>query len=173
MNEKLKLFDPPVFNPPKQRLPGWIRWPLRILAFPIMILDVYGQKFAYKIFKPRYTLEGACKKRGNCCHFIHMGWPKEGSKLSFATKLYVFWQTEVLGFYFRSFDFVEDDELTRVMSCRYLSKEGTCRHYKLRPAICRDWPKTHSYRKPHVLKGCGFKPILRKDKKLKDLNCSS
>ncbi len=167
MNDQLKLFDPPKNNPPKQRLPGWIRWPLRILAFPVMILDVYSQKFAYLIFKPKYKLEGGCKKRGNCCHFIHMGWPdKNQSKISSLSKLYVFWQTEVLGFYFRSFDFIEDDELTRVMSCRYLTKKGTCKHYRLRPGICRDWPKTHSFRKPHLLKGCGFKPVLRKKEKI-------
>lgn len=164
MHDKLKLFDPPHFNPPKQKLPGFLRWPLRILAFPIMILDVYAQKLAYLIFKPQYVLEGECKKRGNCCRFIHMGWPKNG-KLSWSIRLYIFWQTEVLGFYFRDFDFVDEGEVTKVMSCRHLNSNGMCNHYRLRPGICRDWPKKHSFRKPHILKGCGFKPVLRTDLK--------
>ncbi|MCH9634535.1 MAG: hypothetical protein S4CHLAM7_12880 [Chlamydiae bacterium] len=166
MNDSLKMFDAPrVMSPPKQKVPGWVRWPLRILAYPIMILDVYSQKFVYLLFKPKYKIEGDCKQRGNCCHFIHMGWPKKG-KLSLFSKLYIFWQTEILGFYFRSFDFIEDEELTRVMSCRYLGSNGKCNHYGLRPGICRDWPKTHLLRKPHLLKGCGFKVVLRKKNKL-------
>lgn len=163
MTEKLKLYNPTA-SLPRQWLPGWIRWPLRLLAFPIMIIDVYSQKFVFMIFKPRYKLEGECKKRGNCCHFIHMGWPSKKAKLSWASKLYIFWQTEVLGFYFKDFDFIEEGELTRVMGCRYLSPKGTCMHYKLRPGICRDWPKKHAIHRPHVLKGCGFRPVLRKKK---------
>lgn len=166
MNEKLKLFDAKKPQPPPQRLSPWIRWPLRLLAFPVMILDVYSQKLVFSVFKPRYKIVGECKKRGSCCQFIHMGWPSKKSKLSFTSKLYIFWQTEVLGFYFRDFGFIEDGELTKVMSCRYLTETGTCKHYRLRPAICRNWPKRHIIHKPHLLKGCGFKAVLRHQKKI-------
>lgn len=164
MNNKLNVINSFKTKAPKQKLPGFIRWPLRILAYPIMILDVYSQKFVRLIFKSKYVLEGQCKMRGNCCQFIHMSWPNEKKKLSLSSKIYIFWQREVLGFYFRDFDFVEDNEVTKVMSCRYL-KNGKCSHYRLRPAICRDWPKYHPFRKQQVLKGCGFKPVLRKPEK--------
>lgn len=165
MNEKLKLFEPKTPIPPKQWLPGWIRWPLRVLSYPVMITDVLAQKFVFLIFKPKYKIVGTCKKRGECCQFIHMGWPSKKKQFSLFTRLYLFWQTQVLGFYFRDFDFIEEGELTRVMSCRYLSKQGTCSHYRLRPGICRNWPKRHSVHRPHVLKGCGFTPALRYPKK--------
>jgi len=108
MNDQLKLFEPPKNNPPKQRLPGWIRWPLRILAFPIMILDVYSQKFAYMIFKPKYKLEGSCKKRGTAATlFIWDGLITINLNSHPSLSFYVFLAKQrFLGFYFRSFDFV-------------------------------------------------------------------
>lgn len=166
MSDKLKLHEPFKQNPPKQKLPGWIRWPLRILAYPPMIIDVYAQKIVFLFFKSRYKIVGGCKKRGNCCRFIHMGWPDEKKKLTLFTKIYVFWQTEVLGFYFRDFSFMEDNQLTKVMSCRYLSEKGVCKHYRLRPGICRNWPKKHLIHKPHLLKGCGFQVKLRYPEKI-------
>jgi Fe-S-cluster containining protein len=125
-----------------------------------MISDVYAQRLVRFFYRPRYKIEGGCKKRGACCQFIHMDWPQK--KLSFLMKLRVFWTTEVLGFYFRDFEFMEDKVLTKVMSCRYLKKDGRCKHYFLRPQICRDWPKRPYFKKPVLLKGCGFKAIPRK-----------
>lgn len=164
MNEKLKIIEEHTFQIPKQRLSGWIRWPVRVLAYPFMMMDIFAKKFVSLIFKPKYKLEGMCKKRGACCHYIHMGWPKKG-RLTFLTKIYIFWQLEILGFYFKDFDFVEDGEVTKVMGCRYLSKEGKCTQYFLRPALCRNWPKINYFREPTLLKGCGYKAVLRKNAK--------
>lgn len=166
MNNKLKFYSDPVIIIPKQRLPGFIRWPLRVLAYPVMMMDIGAQQFVRLFFRSRYVLEGSCKKRGACCQFIHMGWPKKG-KMSLVSKLYIFWQTEVLGFYFRGFDLVEDDEITKVMSCRYLKADGQCAHYRLRPGICRNWPKVHIFKEPTLLKGCGYRTVLRKKEKVK------
>ncbi len=161
MNEKLKLLSPVEQKVPVQKLSNWVRWPLRVLAYPIMMTDLLAQSLVQKIYKTQYVLEGSCKKRGACCQFIHMGWPKKG-RISLFAKIYLFWQTEVLGFYFKSFDFVEDGEITKVMGCRYLKGDGSCKHYFLRPAICRNWPKMHYMREPNLLKGCGYRAKLRK-----------
>lgn len=163
MNERLKLYQENSFEIPRQKLPGFIRWPIRVLAYPFMIIDLYSARFVQLFMKPKYKLEGACKKRGACCRFIHLGWPKKG-KLSFFSKVYIFWQIEILGFYFKDFDFVEDEEVTKVMGCRYLRKDGSCSHYFLRPGLCRNWPKLHPLRRPVLLKGCGYKAVLRKKK---------
>ena len=162
MNHKLNIIQEPL--PPKQKLPGFLRWPLRLIAYPFMQVDLIAQRFLRLLIKPDYKIKGQCKLRGACCHFIHMGWPNEGTKLRFISKIYLLWQTEVLGFYFKNFDFVEDGKVTKVMGCRHLSKQGKCLQYKLRPALCRDWPKIHFFRKPHLLKGCGYQAILRKKK---------
>lgn len=164
MNEKLAIFKERVNQIPKQKLPGYLRWPIRVLAYPFMMIDILAQKLVSFIYKPKYRLIGQCKKRGACCQYIHMGWPKKG-RLTFFSKVYIYWQTEILGFYFKDFDFIEDKELTKVMGCRYLSKEGKCTKYFLRPAICRTWPKIKYFREPSILKGCGFKAVLRNKEK--------
>ena len=164
MTEKLQMFQPKAHQIPRQRLSPLIRWPLRIIAYPFMMLDLFTHRVTLLIMKPRYKVTGACKKRGACCHYIHLGWPKKG-KLTLFSKLYVLWQTEVLGFYFKDFDFVEDDEITKVMGCRYLKGDGSCGNYFLRPGVCRNWPKLHFFREPVLLKGCGFKAELRKKEK--------
>ncbi len=160
MNERLKMFNTQPRAIPEQKLPGWIRWPLRILAYPFMMLEILSNKIVSTIVKPKYKIVGGCKKSGNCCRYIHLGWPKN-RKLNLFSKLYVLWQTEVLGFYFKDFDFVEDQEVTKVMGCRYLKEDGSCKHYRLRPGICRNWPKIHYFREPTILKGCGFKAVKR------------
>lgn len=164
MSEKMKMFQERAYLIPKQRLSPWLRWPLRVIAYPFMLMDIYSHRLVASIFKPKYKLTGQCKKRGACCHYIHMGWPKKG-RLTLISKIYIYWQTEVLGFYFKDFDFVEDKELTKVMGCRYLSKEGKCTQYFLRPGLCRTWPKIRYFREPSLLKGCGYKAVLRKQAK--------
>lgn len=162
MNEKLKIFNAEPKPIPKQKLPSWIRWPLRLVAYPFMILEVFSNRFVYSLFKPKYKLVGGCRKSGNCCRYIHFGWPQK-RKLNAFLKLYVLWQTEVLGFYFKDFDFVEDQEVTKVMGCRYLKEDNRCAHYRLRPGVCRNWPKMHYFREPTILKGCGYRVVKRNE----------
>ncbi len=161
MKDSLRILPSEKVLPPKQKLPSSIRWTLRIMAYPFMMLDLQACRIVRFFYKSRYVVEGKCLKRGSCCRFIHMGWPK-GEKLTLFHRLYVYWQTEVLGFYFRDFDLMEGDSLTRVMSCRYLQRDGKCAHYRLRPLICRDWPKRPYLKRPVLLKGCGYKVSLRK-----------
>ncbi|MCH9632470.1 MAG: hypothetical protein S4CHLAM6_08060 [Chlamydiae bacterium] len=161
MTEKLKMFQPSINAIPKQKLSPFIRWPLRVIAYPFMMIDLFSHRMTLFFMRPRYKITGSCKQRGSCCNYIHLGWPKKG-RLTFFSKLYILWQTEVLGFYFKDFDFVEDNEVTKVMGCRYLKKDGSCGQYRLRPGLCRNWPKQHFFREPVLLKGCGFKSELRK-----------
>ncbi len=155
MTQKLKMFQPNVDAYPVQRLNSWIRWTLRIVAYPFMMVDLFSHRFTLFFMRPKYKITGGCKKSGKCCNYIHLGWPKKG-RLTILSKLYILWQTEVLGFYFKDFDFVEDNEVTKVMGCRYLSKEGSCTQYFLRPGLCRNWPKISLFHEPVILKGCGY-----------------
>ena len=57
---------------PRQWLPSWIRWPLRILFLPFVLLDLATQRIAKWIIRPPFKQEGKCLKRGNllitsCC----------------------------------------------------------------------------------------------------------
>ncbi len=155
--------EPPPEPPggiPKQWLPGWIRWPIRLLLLPWIMLDLYAQKIAIFLIRPPYRQVGKCLKRGNCCRYIMIPEAK-----GFIGRLNFILSMQVYGFYPRSLEPHEyEGHPVMVMGCRYLKKDGSCAHYRLRPAICRKWPVIESFAPPRMLKGCGFKAIPRKPK---------
>lgn len=147
---------------PKQKIPSWIRWPVRIFLLPFVTIDMWAQKFARFLIPPPYKKVGKCLKRGNCCHFIMMRKAK-----GFLGWCYRIWYTEFHGFYLRTEEEYEYEEKpVLVMGCRYLKKDGSCAHYSLRPMICRKWPVIEHFGKPRILKGCGFKVVPSKPKNL-------
>ena len=142
----------------KQKLPDFLRIFVRLLVTPWNILDIWMQKMARKIVRPPHQWVGGCKKRGACCHYILIE-----KKNSFYGRLYLFWHKEINGFYPRSKKTLGDEGREyQVMGCRYLKKNGQCGRYRLRPLVCRKWPFLHPFGKPEILKGCGFKAILKK-----------
>ena len=143
---------------PRQWLPGWVRWPLRLLFWPFIQIDLFSQKIARKIVKPPFKRVGSCKKRGNCCHVIML-------KKSRLDPLFLFWQTQVNGFFHREEEPRQvGKESYYVMGCRYLTKEGRCARHRTRPLVCRKWPIIEHFGQPQILKGCGYKLINRTDK---------
>ena len=143
---------------PKQFVPGFIRWPLRACLLPFVLLDVFAQLVAKKIIRPPFKRVGHCKKRGNCCNYILIK-----KSRGFASKLDLFWHTQINGFYRRDDKLHEIDGMKiYVMGCRYLQKDGKCGSYLLRPTICRSWPRIEYFGKPQILKGCGFRAELKK-----------
>lgn len=141
---------------PKQWMPGFIRWPLRVFFLPWVLLDLLAQRIARTFIKPPYQKVGACKKRGACCHYILIPISK-----GIFGKLYYLWNTQILGFYKRDNNIYQfEKNKVHVMGCRYL-KEGKCSRYRLRPAVCRKWPLIEYFGYPRILKGCGFQAIHR------------
>lgn len=143
---------PPLGGIPKQWLPGWIRWPIRVLMLPWVQLDLMIQRIAKKIVPPPFRQKGYCLQRGNCCHYVLLPEPR-----SLMTRLFYFWFTQVDGFYPRHPDPIESEgERMMVMGCRYLQPDGRCGQYRLRPMLCREWPLIERFDHPRILKGCGF-----------------
>ena len=142
---------------PNQKVPDWIRWPIRGLFLPFLILDLTAQRIAKLFFKTPYKQEGGCTQRGNCCYYILFPAPN-----SWLSKIFYFWNVEINGFYPRDSKplQVEEDKFM-VMGCRYLQQDGRCSHYHLRPSICRTWPQIEYFGRPKILKGCGFKAVPR------------
>ncbi len=144
---------------PKQWFPGFIRWPLRALLLPFLYLDIFAQWLAKKIIRPPYKKVGACKKRGNCCHYILIKKSK-----GFSGKLDLLWHTQINGFYRRDKQLHDYEGMkVYVMGCRYLQKDGRCGAYALRPMICRSWPRIEYFGHPQILKGCGFQAQFKKE----------
>ena len=150
----------------KQRIPAFVRWPIRLLMLPFVCLDLMMQRLARFIISPPYRKEGECLKRGNCCTYILMEDPK-----GILGKLYRLWNTEINGFYFRLDEpFQYGKKRVRLMGCRYLKKDGSCQHYWLRPEVCRKWPLIEHFGKPRILKGCGYRATKKKHPKSNDPN---
>jgi hypothetical protein len=147
--------DVPEGGIPKQWVPASVRWSLRLFFLPFVLLDVAMQKFARLLIRPPFKKGGACKKRGNCCHYIMIRKPKGLLGWVFKT-----WNTQINGFYLRSEEIYEyEKHHVMVMGCRYLQKDGTCKHYYTRPMVCRKWPVIEHFGMPRLLKGCGFKAL--------------
>jgi len=143
---------------PRQWIPAWIRWPIRILRLPWILLDLWSQKVARLIIRPPYKKVGQCLKRGHCCQYILI--PESTGILG---RLSFLFNTQINGFYLREEETYEyEEERVKVMGCRYLKKDGSCAHYRLRPTVCRNWPMIEYFGHPRILKGCGFKAIPRK-----------
>lgn len=149
---------PPAGGIPRQYLPGWLRWPLRCAMLPFIWLDRGAHWVARKILRPPYITEGTCKRRGNCCYYILLAKPR-----GFLGTLVHWWNQEVNGFYPRSKELYEHEGMqVMIMGCRYLQQDGSCKHYHLRPSICRGWPAVERFGYPRILKGCGFHIKSRK-----------
>ena len=147
---------------PKQRLLPLLRWAIRSLLLPFIWLDLFCQLLAKWLIPPPYKKVGACKKRGNCCHYILVKDVK-----GIAGKLVWFWHSELNGFFLRDrFYHTETNKEMLVLGCRYLQKNGSCRHYFFRPMVCRKWPIIEHFGFPQIVKGCGYKayPKASKDK---------
>lgn len=148
---------PPKRGIPKQWVPGWIRWPIRALFLPFILLDLWSQKVARWVIKPPYIKEGMCQMRGNCCHYVLL--EKPSGPISY---LFYFWMTQINGFFQRDIEPVQHEKHTMlVMGCRYLKEDGRCGHHFLRPMLCRQWPLIEYFSTPKILKGCGFRAVPR------------
>lgn len=142
---------------PRQKVPSWIRWPIRVFMLPFVVLDLTAQRIARLFFKTPYRQVGECLKRGNCCYYILFPAPDH-----FLAKIFYFWHTEINGFFQRESKQIHLDETSYVvMGCRYLKEDGSCGHYRLRPTICRAWPQIEIFGPPRYLRGCGFKAVPR------------
>src|SRR5437879_1706122 len=55
---------------PGQWVPGFIRWPVRAIVLPLILIDQLAQKAARLLIRTPYRIEGKCLRRGNCCRYI-------------------------------------------------------------------------------------------------------
>jgi hypothetical protein len=148
---------PPPGGIPRQWLPAFVRWPIRLMMLPFVWMDLASQAVARKILPPPWKQEGQCQQRGNCCYYVLLPEPK-----GFLGRLFYFWHTQINGFYARRPEPVEaEGQRMRVMGCRYLQADGRCGHHKLRPTLCREWPLIRYFGQPRILRGCGFQAVPR------------
>lgn len=138
--------------PQRQWLPRSVAYAVKLLLLPFVLVDVACRKIARMLIRPPLVRTGSCKQRGNCCYFITVR--KEKGALDVLSR---FWMQQVHGFYLREKKTYEiNGRAYYVMGCRYLQKNGSCGQYRVRPMICREWPKVEIFGHPQILKGCGY-----------------
>ena len=143
---------------PKKWFPEPVSMFIKSIILPFVLLDLFAQKIARLIVRPPYKKVGACKKRGNCCYYVLIR--KSSGIIGF---LDLFWHTQINGFYRRTkTPCIVDNKSFHLMGCRYLKKDGRCGGYRLRPTVCRTWPRIEYFGRPQTLKGCGFSAKPRK-----------
>lgn len=127
-------------------------WPIRTVLRLIRDIDGLVSSTFAKLFKPRYQIKGACKKRGICCKNIgislHPRLMRNGIALRFIRLYYEF----VYNFTYKTLHLPAGAMLFR---CNYL-KNNMCSIHRRRPFICRNYPMTYYYRRPSFLPGCGY-----------------
>lgn len=148
---------PPSDTPPDQGLPTFVRNVLRYSFLPFVLLDQSAKRIAKRLVRPPFTQTGSCKKRGNCCYYITMR-----KRSGLLNTFQLFWMTRVHRFFLRTSDtFREGGKTFYLLGCRNLRKNGTCKEYRVRPSICREWPVIEHFGYPKLLKGCGFTFIAK------------
>jgi Fe-S-cluster containining protein len=142
---------------PKQKLPSWVRWSIRLIYIPFLQLEILAEKIARWIIRPPFVQKGQCKRRGNCCHYILF--PETHGIMK---KLFFFWNTEVHGFYQRiGMEGEYEGKKIFIFGCRYLKENGSCSNHLFRPKVCRSWPLISYFGPPKILKGCGYSVKIR------------
>ena len=126
---------------------GIVRW--------LIILDWMVESTIKKIlFKPKYQLEGSCKKCGKCCHHIGIVAPFDISNTKWIAAIIITFYEQVNDFTFLEYDI---DKQILIFSCKhYNAHTRLCPVYFSRPALCRNYPYPRLFHKPEVIKGCGY-----------------
>lgn len=118
------------------------------------IKSIYYEFLSYfAIEKQKYKIEGSCLQCGKCCREIRaygMKTPKDLKIMQF-----------IFPWYKRFYILRKDEDGNYVLSCKYLTNEGKCSIYKLRPLVCRNYPKKYINFNAEMITGCGYKVIKK------------
>jgi Fe-S-cluster containining protein len=147
------LPDPPRRGPIGRAVRRVLR---EIMWIFIVVMDL-GRRFGAVLLRTEYVVEGACKKRGACCHHILLTWTPLLDRFPFLARIVLWKYTRLYSFFDRGYSWeVEEGFLARVMGCHALLPDGRCGEHRLRPLVCRAYPELPLLGKPMVLKGCGY-----------------
>jgi hypothetical protein len=119
--------------------------------------DGLVQGLLRRIVRPRYERTGGCLQTGLCCELITMSpspwmrrWPRLRALLVRGGEI-------LYPFQYRG---TQDDR--SLYTCyNFDAERRSCRNYRFRPKVCRDYPEVGFYTRPHFYKGCGFGIRLR------------
>ncbi|MGD9581148.1 MAG: YkgJ family cysteine cluster protein [Vampirovibrionia bacterium] len=104
-----------------------------------------------KLTPPKYRLEGECKKCGRCC------------RLMYSLDHYTTFDFKVTQFLFpdyKRFEILGKDEQGNYMyRCKWIQDDNTCKNYKKRLTMCKNFPNVKYGSLGETPEGCGYKLV--------------
>jgi len=58
----------------------------------------------------------------------------------------------------------KDENNNLVLGCKKQNEDGSCKIYKFRPFVCRNYPKKRIFYNAEMINGCGYEVIKKKFK---------
>ncbi len=134
--------------------------PLRCLAHFIGITLYYIESAAdYTIGRHRkteYIRAGKCNQCGHCCEEIGLVIPKSMSSDHWIIRIFAWFHRHIM-----NFSPIGDDDHMIIYQCNYFKynakkQKKTCTIYPFRHRLCRTYPITPLFDRPHLRYSCGF-----------------
>ncbi|MBI2569359.1 MAG: YkgJ family cysteine cluster protein [Candidatus Schekmanbacteria bacterium] len=117
-----------------------------------------GELAASRIRPPRWEIRGSCSRCGVCCHTVLLKMPDWAVRYRPLLGLIVSFTHLLTDLRFKH-------EVTHsgyfLFTCDLFLPDGSCGDYRLRPWICRRYPRVSYFDKPEVLPECSYFPALR------------
>lgn len=106
--------------------------------------------------KTEHIRKGSCRKCGKCCKLLAIQYPNCFNKWQWLIRQLIKWQEFHYGFKF------ENSEGNYLLySCTLIKPDNTCSIYRMRPRLCREYPKVKLYGRPYAFIECGFYFVRR------------
>lgn len=132
---------------------------LRKIVLSFVIFENFVNNLVRRPYKTKWHLTGKCKKCGKCCHNIALKIePRLLTSRVITELLIVRWVSWLFNFQLIWIDY---QKYYLVFRCKNLKPDGTCKDYKWRPNICRNYPIVDFFDEPALSDTCGYSSIIR------------
>jgi len=123
------------------------------------IKSIFNELCSYFVLsKVKYTLEGSCRKCGNCCRKMYSIGTCSEKEFNQLTKIFPkFKRFKIWG---------RDDNENLLFACTLLDENGLCSDYKHRLRMCKNYPYKNIKYGGNLPPNCGFK--IKTNKTFKD-----
>ena len=127
---------------------------IRKLILSLVIADNFVSNMAKMPFRSRWKLEGGCRKCGRCCREIALKIDPRLLNNRLTTAVVIRWISWLFNFRLIR---IEYDKPYLVFACNNQAGDGTCKEYKWRPNVCRNYPLVDYFEEPALYDFCGYR----------------
>ena len=146
---------------PNRDPPESMRYNIRMFRKIVLSFVIFNNFISnlVKRRKAKWKLSGNCNKCGKCCRNIALKIePRLLTRKVIPELRIVRWVSWLYNFRLLSID-LQKSQL--VFRCANLKPDGTCKDYKWRPNMCRNYPLVDCLKEPVLIEGCGYEAIQK------------